>query len=112
VTVLRPRVLPAQRATVTDLGSGVVQLTLDYGFMEDPDVRSGLRQGAASRLGIDPASTTFVLGSELIAVASSNGMAIWRERLFGLLVRNATPAAAYFGLPLERTITIATPVEV
>jgi KUP system potassium uptake protein len=39
-------------------------------------------------------------------------MAIWRERLFGLLVRNATPAAAYFGLPLERTITIATPVEV
>jgi KUP system potassium uptake protein len=112
VTLMRPRVLPAQRAKLVNLEGGVVQLSLEYGFMEDPDVLTGLQQGAASRLNIDPMSSAFILGSEMIAVSAAKGMAIWREHLFAFLVRNATPAAAYFGLPLARTITIATPVEV
>ncbi len=53
-----------------------------------------------------------MLGSESIRVTHRPGMAIWREHLFAFLTRNATPAASYFGLPLDRTITIATLVEV
>jgi KUP system potassium uptake protein len=112
VTVMRPRVLPAQRAKIKHLDAGVVQLSLEYGFMEDPDVPTGLSQGTASLLNIDPSSSAFILGSEMIAVSAASGMALWRDHLFAFLVRNATPAAAYFGLPLSRTITIATPVEV
>jgi KUP system potassium uptake protein len=87
-------------------------VVLKYGFMEDPDIPSGLQQGAASRLRIDPSTAAFILGAETISVTRIRGMALWREHLFAFLSRNATPAAAYFGLPPERTITIATPVSV
>ena len=52
------------------------------------------------------------LGAETIRVTKAPGMALWREHLFAFLTRNATPAAAYFGLPLERTMTISTPVDI
>ncbi len=57
-----PRVLPAQRAEVTDYGRGVYGLVLHYGFMEEPDVCTGLGQGKASDLGIDPELATYFLG--------------------------------------------------
>jgi KUP system potassium uptake protein len=38
-------------------------------------------------------------------------MARWREHLFALMSRNATPAANYFGLPPERTLEIGVAVE-
>jgi K+ transporter len=39
-------------------------------------------------------------------------MALWREHLFVFLTRNATPAAAYFGLPAERTVTLSRAVAI
>jgi KUP system potassium uptake protein len=38
-------------------------------------------------------------------------MARWREHLYALLSRNATSAATYFRLPLDRTIELGLPVE-
>jgi KUP system potassium uptake protein len=39
-------------------------------------------------------------------------MAMWRERLFSVLHRNATSAADYFNLPRNRTVEIGIPVEI
>ena len=39
------------------------------------------------------------------------GMARWREHLFALMSRNATSAAAYFGLPPERIVQLGLAVE-
>ncbi|HXH59346.1 potassium transporter Kup, partial [Iamia sp.] len=111
-TALTPRVLPAKRATVTSLGEGISQVVLRYGFIEDPDALEGLRQGAASRLRVDPSTSAFFLGAESLSVTRDKGMATWREHLFVFLTRNATPAAAYFGLPPDRTITISRSVGV
>ena len=106
-----PRVLPAQRAEVTDYGRGVYGLVLHYGFMEEPDVCTGIGQGAASDLGIDPELATYFLGSELLVVTDRPGMAMWREHLFAFMSRNSTNAANYFGLPPERTTTVGMRVE-
>jgi KUP system potassium uptake protein len=111
-TALRPHVLPAQRSTVDHLGHDVYQVTLHYGFMEEPDVPAGLRQGAAAKLTIDPDTAAFILGAEALRVTSHAGMALWREHLFVFLSRNATPPATFFNLPPERTITISRPVGV
>ena len=109
-TALTPRVLPAKRSTVTELGDGIYQVVLRYGFMEDPDIPIGLGQGPVSRLGVDPATAAFFLGAEAVMADPGAGMASWREQLFVFLSRNATPAAAHFGLPPERTMTISRPV--
>jgi KUP system potassium uptake protein len=38
-------------------------------------------------------------------------MAIWRERLFTVLARNARRATAYFRLPRERVVEIGAEIE-
>jgi KUP system potassium uptake protein len=110
-TSTKPRVLPAQRATVEEVGRGVHQVVLHYGFMEEPDVPLGLRQGACRHLAIDPSRVTYFLGAELLRVTERKGMAMWREHLFAFLSRNATPAAVYFKIPLAQTFTLGTTIE-
>ena len=110
-TSTKPRVLPAQRATVEEVGRGVHQVVLHYGFMEEPDVPLGLCQGACRQLAIDPARVTYFLGAELLRVTERKGMAMWREHLFAFLSRNATPAAVYFKIPLAQTFTLGTTIE-
>lgn len=106
-----PRVLPAKRAEVTEHGRGVSSVCLHYGFMEDPDVCTGLTEGRAVKLGVDPELADFFLGSESLVVTDRPGMARWREHLFAFMSRNATSAANFFGLPPERTTTVGTRVE-
>ncbi len=107
----QPRVLPARRATLDELGQGVHQLVLHYGFMEEPDVPRGLCQGAAHRLAINPTQVTYFLGAEVLRVTPREGMAMWREHLFATISRNSTPAAIYFNLPLPQTIIVGTAIE-
>jgi len=40
------------------------------------------------------------------------GMALWRERLFATLARNAVSAVEYFNLPANRVIEVGTQVEI
>lgn len=111
VTDDAPRVLRARRSEVADLGHGFFQVVLHYGFMEEPDIPTGLTEGPARRIGIDVGRTTYFLGAESLVVTGRPGMARWRERLFALFSRNATTAADYFGLPSERTMTVGMRVE-
>jgi KUP system potassium uptake protein len=110
VTEPVPRVLPARRTQVTDLGKGFSQVVVHYGFMETPDIPTALRQGVAVDLALSPTATYF-LSAETLRVTDRPGMARWREYLFAFMQRNATPAATYFNLPDNRTIAIAQPVE-
>jgi KUP system potassium uptake protein len=111
LTASEPRVLPARRTTVEKLTTGVHQVVLHYGFMEEPDVPRGLGQGAARHLAIDTARVTYFLGAELLRVTDREGMAMWREHLFAAISRNSAPAAIYFNLPLPQTIVVGTAIE-
>jgi KUP system potassium uptake protein len=111
-TALTPRVLPAKRSRVQHLGEGIHQVILRYGFLEDPDVPRGLAQGDAAKLAINSSTAAYFLGAESVSRDPNTGMATWREHLFVFLSRNATPAAAYFGLPADRTLTLARAVTI
>jgi KUP system potassium uptake protein len=56
-------------------------------------------------------STTFFLGRETLIASSRPGMAIWRERLFALMSRNAQRATAYFRIPPNRVVELGTQIE-
>ncbi len=109
-TTKTPRVLPARRATVADLGQGFFRVELRYGFTEEPDVPAALRR-PAMEVGVDLDSITYVLGTEALRVTPRPGMARWREHLYAALSRNATSAADYFGLPYEQTLVLGITVE-
>jgi KUP system potassium uptake protein len=111
VTDDTPRVLPARRTDLESLGHGVHAVVLHYGYMEQPNIPTGLTQGTVNRLGISPVEVTYFLGAEALVVTDRPGMARWREHLFALLSRNATPASSYFGLPPTSTATLGIQVE-
>jgi KUP system potassium uptake protein len=107
----RPKVPAERRAELRDLGAGVQLLYLHYGFMEALDVPGALREEANNGLAVDVRRAAFILGAEWLVVTDRPGMAQWRERLFAVMSRNATPAGRYFGLPLEQTVILVQRVE-
>jgi KUP system potassium uptake protein len=38
-------------------------------------------------------------------------MAVWREKLFALIARNATTATAFFGIPPDRVVELGEQIE-
>jgi KUP system potassium uptake protein len=106
-----PHVPERQRCAVRDLGGCVFELTLRYGFMEDPDVPAALVRAEAEGLAIDGSDVTFFLGRETLIATRAPGMALWRERLFVLIARNAVRATAFFRLPPERVVELGVQVE-
>jgi KUP system potassium uptake protein len=105
-----PIVSPEERATVQHLGNGVSDVSLCYGFMEDPDVPEGLQHAQQKGLWIDQ-DVTYFLGRETLLVTRRPGMAHWRERLFVFLSRNAVRAVTFFQLPPERVVELGIQVE-
>jgi len=59
-----------------------------------------------------PAETSYYLSRETIIPSERPGMALWRERLFGVMVRNATPASAFFGLKPNRVVELGAQIEI
>jgi KUP system potassium uptake protein len=107
-----PHVSDETRITVDALGHGVSTMRLVYGFMEDPNVPDALRAAQGKGLEIDADDITYFLGRETILVTRRRGMAIWREKVFVLMTRNAVRATAFFHLPPERVVELGVQVEI
>ncbi|MGE3513008.1 MAG: potassium transporter Kup, partial [Vicinamibacterales bacterium] len=93
-----PTVPADQRLALTPLGHGVTDLVVHYGFMEEPNVPAALDLAGQEGLRFDPTDVIFFLGRETLIVTEGSGMAVWRERLFVLMTRNAVRATSYFKL--------------
>ena len=106
-----PHVAQDERVLVQALGNDLFNVRVQYGFMEDPNVPDALRQAQEQGLPLDAEDVTYFLGRETIIVARRRGMAVWRERLFVLMARNAVRATAFFRLPPERVVELGVQVE-
>jgi KUP system potassium uptake protein len=106
-----PHVAPADRVVVQPLGHDMYDVRVQYGFMEDPNVPDALWLAYTAGLPLDPDDVTFFLGRETIIVSRRRGMAIWREKLFVVMSRNAVRATAFFRLPPERVVELGVQVE-
>jgi len=106
-----PHVANDERVAVQPLGREMFNVRVQYGFMEDPNVPDSLLEARAQGLRIDMDDLTYFLGRETIIVTRRRGMAIWREKLFVLMARNAVRATAFFRLPPERVVELGVQVE-
>ena len=107
-----PHVPEDQRVVVRPLGHGVFDVVVRYGFMEDPTVPDALARAREQGLEMDPDDVTYFLGRETLIVTATPGMAVWRERLFVLMARNAVRATTFFRLPPERVVELGVQVEI
>jgi KUP system potassium uptake protein len=108
-----PWVPPKERVSIEDLGNNCFQLTVYFGFKDRPDVMQALEQCREQELEFRPLETSFFLSREtVIASIRYEGMALWRERLFSALARNAGSPVEYFNLPANRVIELGTQIEI
>ena len=81
------------------------------------DATSNIPQALSlcSRAGLsfDLMDTTFFLSREtIVADLRRPGMALWRDKLFAFMARNALPATAFFQIPGNRLIELGAQVEI
>jgi KUP system potassium uptake protein len=108
-----PTAEPEERIQIVSLGSDFFTLTLRFGFAEDPNVPQALTHCAREGLGFDMMDTTFFLSRvSIVADTHRLGMALWRDKLFVILSRNALPATAFFQIPGNRLIELGAQVEI
>ena len=103
---------PATRVSVAPLADGFYLVSIRYGFSEDPDIPAALLGVSQCGFPFDMMDTTFFLSRESIVAGDRPGMTLWRDRLFQILSRNATPATAFFRIPGNRLIELGTQVEI
>jgi KUP system potassium uptake protein len=102
-----------ERLQLVPLGSDFYGLEVRFGFAEDPNIPLVLSKCAKVGLPFDLMDTTFFLSREnIVADKRRPGMALWRDRLFAFLSRNALPATAFFQIPGNRLIELGTQVEI
>ncbi|MGE5276692.1 MAG: potassium transporter Kup [Acidobacteriota bacterium] len=107
-----PYVSERERIEVSPLGSGFYRVVLHYGFLEDPVVPAALARIEAPGLAIDAPEMTYFLGRETVFATRRPGMALWRERLFAFMARNARSATLFFGLPPGRVVEMGAQIEI
>lgn len=107
-----PVVPEIDRVELDELDYGFYRLILRYGFKDEPDVPLALQRCAEFGLQIEMMETTFFLGRERLIPHIKPGMALWRERLFIFMFRNASSAADFFKIPANRAVEFGTQVEI
>lgn len=107
-----PFVDPDKRCKMDDLGQGFHRLVLKYGFMEEPDVPLALSTITSCGPAFKMMDTSFFLARQTLLPSSRPGMAIWREKLFSWMLRNAESAMEFFRLPTNRVVELGSQVEI
>jgi KUP system potassium uptake protein len=109
-----PWVPEEERVTVEPMGDEWYMIRMHFGFKDRPDVSYGLRLCAKHGLEFNLLETSFFLNREtLIPVTTGDdGMALWRERMFAAMARNASSATDYFNIPTNRVIELGTRIEI
>ncbi|MET0251213.1 MAG: KUP/HAK/KT family potassium transporter, partial [Novosphingobium sp.] len=107
-----PFVDPADRFAIKDLGEGFYKMVLRYGFLEETDVPAALQQAEHCGEPFDMMKTSFFLSRQTLSASKKPGMAIWREKLFAWMLRNAASAMEFFRLPSNRVVELGSQVEI
>jgi len=102
-----------ERIDIRSLNGEFYCLSLRFGFAEDPNIPFALTQCSREGLPFDMMDTTFFLSREnIVADKRRPGMALWRDKLFAFMARNAMPATAFFQIPGNRLIELGAQVEI
>jgi KUP system potassium uptake protein len=107
-----PFIRSSERCTVKDYGSGFYRIVLRYGFMEEIDVPAALAKVKGAGPTCKMMDTSFFLARQTLIASARPGMAIWREKLFAWMLRNAESAMEFFKLPTNRVVELGSQLEI
>ncbi|WP_320169640.1 KUP/HAK/KT family potassium transporter [Maridesulfovibrio sp.] len=108
-TSSEPFLDPHKRIVVKNIDKNIWWLTVNYGFMEKPNLSLALVQ-SWNQIGISSADSYFYVGQVLFRFNENNNRSRFRRRLFIKLNAVAEEPLNYLKIPAEKVITIGTSV--
>jgi KUP system potassium uptake protein len=105
-----PYVPEIDRVEVRKLKGDFYTVVVQYGFKDDPDIPAALFLCGEQGLQFEMMETSFFLGRETLIPKLNSDMALWREKLFIAMFRNAGSATSFFKIPSNRVVELGTQV--
>jgi KUP system potassium uptake protein len=101
-----------KRIQMEALGHDCWQVTLHFGFKNEPDVPEALKLLQGRGVPLDDMDTSYFLSRDTVIPTFGGGMSLWREKLFANMHRNASAAADFLNLPANRIVELGSKVEI
>ena len=99
------------RYEIKPVGAHFYQMIGYYGFKEDPNVPELLELASTEGFVFDMMDTSFFLSRETLIPTKFAGMALWREKLFVAMAKNAVKSSDFFSVPTNRVVELGTQVQ-
>ncbi|MEA3002847.1 MAG: system potassium uptake protein [Sphingomonadales bacterium] len=107
-----PFVGPERQVEVEELGEGFYRIVLRFGFMQDMNVPESLARIDCCGFPFKMMETSFFLSRQTPLASKVRGMAIWREKLFAWMMRNAESPMEFFSLPPNRVVEMGSQIKI
>ena len=107
-----PRVDENERVELEAISPSFLRITLQFGFMEWPNVPRALAVARKQGWSFDIMSTSFFLSRRALKASAQSDMPGWQDRLFIILARSANDATDYFQIPTGRVVEVGTQVTI
>jgi KUP system potassium uptake protein len=108
-----PHVRSEKRVEIHDAGQGFYRVILHYGYMEEINIPRDLADIKTCGEPFNMMSTSFFLGRQkLIPSKKMPGMALWREKLFALMLKSSESAMEFFKLPTNRVVELGSQLQI
>jgi KUP system potassium uptake protein len=101
-----------KRVEIEPLGHSCWQVTLHYGFKNDPDVPRALELIRGRGCEVEHMKTSYFLSRDTVVPSIGRGMAPWREKLFAQMHHNASGAADFLNLPNNSVVELGSKIEI
>jgi KUP system potassium uptake protein len=101
-----------KRCELVALGHCCWQVQLHFGFKNEPDVPEALALLRTRGVQLEDMETSYFLSRDIVIPTIGSGMALWREKLFASMHRNAAAAADFLHLPTNRVVELGSKVEI
>ncbi len=107
-----PRVPETDRVQCAEISPGYWQVTVRYGYMDQPDVVRALELCAPDGLVVYPMELSYFLAREkLVTIATGLRGPDWQDTLFAAMARNAASVTDFFNIPPNRVVELGSRIE-
>ncbi len=107
-----PFVAEDEKLDIKEIGKDMYVVHGFYGFKEEPSLEDIMARCAQHGLKMEMMDTSFFLNRETVIPSNLPGMALWREKLFALMMRNSLRVTDHFKIPANRVVEMGTQIEI
>ena len=108
-----PFVRVEDRLRILSEGPDFWRATVNYGFMERPEIPPILVEAKARGCDINLDDVTYYVGREtVVSRADGQGLPKWEELIFAAMERNAAQVTDFFRLPVDQVVEIGRQVAI